>query len=163
MATTEVIMKKIAFFPGTFDPVTVGHLDIIQRALELFDEVVIGIGVNTAKQPLFSEEQRHKWLVDLFQNQPRIRVTIYDGLTVDCCRKEGARFILRGVRNGTDLEYEKAIADVNRIAAKNIETIFLTCRPEYSTISSTLVRDMIRHKRDISEYLPEVVIKDLSL
>ena len=120
-------MERICLFPGTFDPVTLGHIDIIERAVNLFDKLVIGIGTNSSKQPMFSVEQRTGWIQEIFKNDPRIQVTGYDGLTVDYCHKIGANYILRGIRYISDFEYEKAIADMNRMLATDIETIFLTC------------------------------------
>ncbi len=154
-------MSKIALFPGTFDPITLGHIDVIHRSLKLFDQVVIGIGVNSGKQPMFTEAQRTAWIKAVFSNHDNVKVISYEGLTVDCCRETGAQFIVRGIRNGSDLDYEKAIADVNRIAAPEIETVFLSCKPAFSTISSTLVRDMIRYGRDIKSYLPQEIHSSL--
>ena len=150
-------MKKICLFPGTFDPVTLGHTDIIGRALPLFDKLVIGIGRNSNKTEMFSEEQRLEWLREIYKDEPRIQVLAYDGLTVNCCKSVGANFILRGIRYVNDFEYEKAIADMNRSLAHNVETIFLTCLPKYTSVASTLVRDVIRNKGDVSQFLPDVV------
>lgn len=151
-------MERICLFPGTFDPVTLGHTDIIRRAAGLFDKLVIGIGVNSSKQPMFSPEQRAGWIGDIFKDDPRIEAGGYSGLTIDYCKKIGAQYILRGIRYVSDFEYEKAIADMNRMLAPDIETVFLTCSPLYSTISSTLVRDVIRNKREDSyQFLPAEV------
>ena len=150
-------MERICLFPGTFDPVTLGHIDIIERAVNLFDKLVIGIGTNSSKQPMFSVEQRTGWIQEIFKNDPRILVTGYEGLTVDYCHKIGANYILRGIRYISDFEYEKAIADMNRMLATDIETIFLTCSPLYSTISSTLVRDVIRNGGNASMFMPKEV------
>jgi len=150
-------MNKICLFPGTFDPVTLGHTDIIGRALPLFDKLVIGIGRNSNKTEMFSEEQRLEWLREIYKDEPRIQVLAYDGLTVNCCKSVGANFILRGIRYVNDFEYEKAIADMNRSLAHNVETIFLTCLPKYTSVASTLVRDVIRNKGDVSQFLPDVV------
>ncbi len=150
-------MERICLFPGTFDPVTNGHIDIIERAVGLFDQLVIGIGVNSSKQPMFSVEQRTGWIQDIFKHEPRVKVISYEGLTINCCKELNARFILRGIRYVNDFEYEKAIADMNRMLAPEIETIFLTCSPLYSTISSTLVRDVIRNGGNSSLFLPEAV------
>jgi pantetheine-phosphate adenylyltransferase len=150
-------MERICLFPGTFDPVTLGHIDIIERAVNLFDKLVIGIGTNSSKQPMFSVEQRTGWIQEIFKNDPRIVVTGYEGLTVDYCHKIGANYILRGIRYISDFEYEKAIADMNRMLATDIETIFLTCSPLYSTISSTLVRDVIRNGGNASMFMPKEV------
>jgi pantetheine-phosphate adenylyltransferase len=150
-------MERICLFPGTFDPVTKGHVDIIERAVSLFDKLVIGIGVNSSKQPMFSVEQRIGWIEDIFRNEPRVKVMGYEGLTINCCKEIDARFILRGIRYVNDFEYEKAIADMNRMLAPEIETIFLTCSPLYSTISSTLVRDVIRNGGNSALFLPAEV------
>ena len=150
-------MNKICLFPGTFDPVTLGHTDIIGRALPLFDKLFIGIGRNSNKTEMFSEEQRLEWLREIYKDEPRIQVLAYDGLTVNCCKSVGANFILRGIRYVNDFEYEKAIADMNRSLAHNVETIFLTCLPKYTSVASTLVRDVIRNKGDVSQFLPDVV------
>jgi pantetheine-phosphate adenylyltransferase len=150
-------MKRICLFPGTFDPITLGHVDVIERAVSLFDKLVIGVGINSTKQPMFTFEQRTGWIQEIFRNDPRIEVTGYEGLTVDFCRKIDAHFILRGIRYISDFEYEKAIADMNRMLVPDIETIFLTCSPLYSTISSTLVRDVIRNGGNASMFMPKEV------
>jgi pantetheine-phosphate adenylyltransferase len=152
-------MQRIALFPGTFDPITVGHLDIIERSLPLFDKLYIGIGRNASKVPMYSEEQRLQWIREIFANEKRIDVVVYDGLTVECCRKIGAQYILRGIRYVNDFEYEKAIADMNRSLDESIETIYLTCLPQYTSVASTLVRDVIRNGGDASPFLPPVVNK----
>jgi pantetheine-phosphate adenylyltransferase len=146
-------------FPGTFDPVTLGHLDIINRALPLFDKLYIVIGVNANKEPMFSAEQRSDWFKEIFKNEPKVDVIIYEGLTVDCCKKINANYILRGIRYVNDFEYEKAIADMNRTIDKKVETIFLTCLPQYTSVASTLVRDVLRYGGDISQFVPDVVLK----
>lgn len=148
---------KKCLFPGTFDPITKGHLDILFRALPLFDEIVIGIGRNSSKQPMFTLEQRMEWIEEIFKNHPQVSVTSYEGLTVNFCNDIGAHFILRGIRFVSDFEYEKAIADMNRMLQPNIETYFLTSSPEFSTVSSTLVRDVIRNKGNTQLFLPEEV------
>ncbi|WP_109698818.1 pantetheine-phosphate adenylyltransferase [Chitinophaga deserti] len=154
-------MQRIALFPGTFDPVTLGHTDIIDRALPLFDKLVIGIGVNSGKVPMFTVEQRVDWLREIYKDQPTVEVTSYEGLTVNFCKQIGANFILRGIRYVADFEYEKAIADINRKMDHEVETIFLTCSPEFSTIASTLVRDVIRNGGDAAQFLPEAVASSL--
>lgn len=152
-------MERIALFPGTFDPVTIGHLDIIDRSLALFDKLVIGIGKNVNKKPMFSEELRQSWIQDIYAGNPKVEVMVYGGLTVDFCKQVNAGFILRGIRYVNDFEYEKAIADMNRSLASHIETIFLTCLPQYTSVASTLVRDVIRNGGDASQFLPQRVIQ----
>jgi pantetheine-phosphate adenylyltransferase len=154
-------MQRIALFPGTFDPITIGHLDIIHRALPLFDKLVIGIGRNANKSAMFSEEQRMKWIRSIFGENPKVNVVVYEGLTVECCRKVGANFIVRGIRYVNDFEYEKAIADMNRSLDKDIETVFLTCLPQYTSVASTLVRDVIRNGGNARQFLPDAVAKDI--
>lgn len=153
---------RIALFPGTFDPVTFGHLDIIERALPLFDKLFIGIGTNASKQAMFSAEQRIIWLREIFKKEKKIEVVKYDGLTVECCKRVEANYILRGIRYVNDFEYEKAIADMNRSLDGHIETVFLTCLPKYTSVASTLVRDVIRNGGDVSQFVPDVVLKTIS-
>jgi pantetheine-phosphate adenylyltransferase len=150
-------MQRICLFPGTFDPVTLGHVDIINRALPLFDKIVVGIGTNTSKAPMFSPEKRLKWIQEIYKNEPRVEGGVYEGLTVEYCRKIGANFILRGIRYVSDFEYEKTIADANRTLDQGIETIFLTGEPKYTSVASTIVRDIIRNGGDASHFLPEQV------
>jgi pantetheine-phosphate adenylyltransferase len=150
-------MERICLFPGTFDPITKGHVDVIERSVSLFDKLVIGIGTNSSKQPMFTVEQRCDWIREIFKNEKRIEVTGYNGLTIEYCKQIGAKYILRGIRYISDFEYEKAIADMNRMLSPDIETIFLTCSPEYSTISSTLVRDVIRNNGNVSLFIPAEV------
>lgn len=155
-------MERICLFPGTFDPITVGHLDIIYRSLDLFDKLYIGIGRNANKEPMFSEEQRIAWISEIFKDEPRVECVVYDGLTIDCCKRVNAKFILRGIRYVNDFEYEKAIADMNRSLDGEIETIFLTCLPQYTSVASTLVRDVIRNGGDASAFLPDAVNKTVA-
>ncbi len=131
---------RIALFPGTFDPVTFGHLDIIERALPLFDKLFIGIGTKASKQAMFSAEQRIVWLREIFKKEKKVEAVVYDGLTVECCKRVEANYILRGIRYVNDFEYEKAIADMNRSLDGNIETVFLTCLPKYTSVASTLMK-----------------------
>ncbi|CAN5451199.1 pantetheine-phosphate adenylyltransferase [soil metagenome] len=150
-------MQRICLFPGTFDPVTLGHIDIINRAIPLFDRVIVGIGRNVNKVPMFSEEQRLQWVKDIYKNQPIVDAVVYDGLTVNCCKMVGANFILRGIRYVNDFEYEKAIADMNRSLDGHIETVFLTCLPQFTSVASTLVRDVYKNGGDVSQFLPAEV------
>ena len=154
--------QRIGLFPGTFDPITIGHQDIINRSLPLFDKLVIGIGRNANKEPMFSDEQRLSWIREIYKDNPKVEAVIYDGLTIRCCQQVGANFILRGIRYVNDFEYEKAIADMNRSLDKNIETIFLTCLPQYTSVASTLVRDVLKNGGDVSQFLPEVVVRSLA-
>ena len=156
-------MERICLFPGTFDPVTLGHTDIIDRALPLFDKLVIGIGGNINKVPMFSVDQRLEWLRDIYKDNPKVVAVAYDGLTVECCKQVGANFILRGIRYVNDFEYEKAIADMNRSLANHVETIFLTCLPQFTSVASTLVRDVLRNGGDVSQFLPSVVNATISI
>jgi pantetheine-phosphate adenylyltransferase len=150
---------RICLFPGTFDPVTLGHLDIVNRALPLFDKLYIGIGVNANKEPMFSAEQRSAWFREIYIKNDKVDVIVYEGLTVDACKKIQANYILRGIRYVNDFEYEKAIADMNRTIDHGIETIFLTCLPQYTSVASTLVRDVLRYGGDISQFVPDAVMK----
>lgn len=154
-------MSRICLFPGTFDPVTLGHVDIINRALPLFDKIIVGIGINTSKAPMFSPERRKKWIQEIYKDEDRVEGAIYEGLTVDFCKKTGANFILRGIRYVSDFEYEKTIADANRTLDKSIETVFLTGEPKYTSVASTIVRDIIRNGGDASHFLPDVVYRSL--
>jgi pantetheine-phosphate adenylyltransferase len=154
-------MNKTAIFPGSFDPITIGHVDIVNRAIPLFDEIIIAIGINTQKKYLFPLEQRIAWIKDVFKNEPKVKVESYTGLTVNYCQQRGAKYIIRGIRSSADFEYEKTIADANRMLDKKIETIFLTGEPQYSSVASTIVRDILKHHGDASPFLPEAVIRTL--
>lgn len=152
---------RICLFPGTFDPVTLGHTDIIYRAIPLFDKIVIGVGKNSIKTPMFSADQRLQWFEEIFKDEKSVEAFIYEGLTVDFCKKVNAKFILRGIRYVSDFEYEKAIADANRTLDNSIETIFLTGEPKFTSVASTIVRDIIRNGGNASPFLPDVVSKSL--
>lgn len=154
-------MPRICLFPGTFDPVTLGHVDIINRALPLFDKIVVGIGLNAAKMPMFTAEQRQEWIREIYKDEERVEGAVYEGLTIDYCKKINARFILRGIRYVSDFEYEKTIADANRTLDRSIETIFLTGEPKYTSVASTIVRDIIRNGGDAAPFLPEVVAQSI--
>lgn len=144
---------RIAIFPGSFDPFTIGHHDIVMRGLSLFDKIVIGIGRNSCKHETFPLEQRLAAIQQVYQSEPRVEVKIYETLTVDFAKQEGAEFLLRGVRCVQDFEYERNMAEANKQLA-GLETILLYTRPEYAHISSTLVRDLYSYNKDISIYLP---------
>ena len=154
-------METTCLFPGTFDPVTLGHVDIISRAVPLFDKIIVGIGINATKAPMFSVEQRMQWFRDIYKDEPKIEVHSYDGLTINYCKTVAANFILRGIRFVSDFEYEKTIADANRILDRSVETVFLTGEPQYTSVASTIVRDILRHHGDASPFLPVEVIKTL--
>lgn len=149
--------KRIALFPGSFDPITLGHLDIIQRALPLFDEIQIAVGKNTEKKYLFSLEQRVAWIEKTFAPEPKVRVITYEGLTVDFAQKQGVNFLLRGLRNPADFEFEKAIAQANREMVPQLETVFLLTSARYAYISSSIVRDVYIHGGDFRRFVPSSV------
>ena len=149
-------MKK-AIFPGSFDPITNGHYDIIKRGVSLFDEVIVAIGVNAEKKYMFSLEDRKRFIEESFKDESKVKVITYSGLTIDLCKKENAEFILRGLRNPADFEFEKAIAHTNRVMSK-IETVFLLTAARTSFISSSIVRDVLRNGGDISQLVPESVL-----
>lgn len=147
--------KRIAVFPGSFDPLTMGHFDIVTRALPLFDEIIIAVGVNAAKSYMFDLDARMQFIRQTFADEPCIRVERYEGLTVSYCREVGAQFILRGLRNPADFEFEKAIAQTNRQLNNGVETIFLLTAARYAFISSSIVRDVTRHGGDYSSLVPK--------
>ena len=148
-------MRK-AIFPGSFDPITLGHEDIIRRGITLFDEIVIAIGVNAEKKYMFSLEERKQFLEETFKDEPKVSIITYEGLTIDLCKKIGANFILRGLRNPADFEFEKAIAHANRRMSK-IETVFLLTAAKTSFISSSIVRDVIRNGGEYELLVPDSV------
>ncbi|MFN4199137.1 MAG: pantetheine-phosphate adenylyltransferase, partial [Flavobacterium sp.] len=145
-----------AVFPGSFDPITLGHMDIILRGVKLFDEVVVAIGINADKKYMFSLEQRKKFIEDTFKDEPKVKVITYEGLTIELCKKIEAPFILRGLRNPADFEFEKAIAHTNRKLSQ-IETVFLLTASKTSYISSSIVRDVIRNGGDYRVLVPDAV------
>lgn len=149
--------QKIAIFPGSFDPYTIGHASIVDRALPLFDKIVVAIGVNRNKRSFLTEEQRIRMIADLYADEPKVDVISYDGLTVDAARECGARFLLRGVRMIQDFEYEKNLAEVNR-SISGLETVLLYTLPEYGHISSSIVRELISYGRDVSALLPKGMV-----
>ena len=147
---------KRAIFPGSFDPITLGHYDIIKRGITLFDEIIVAIGINADKKYMFTLEERQKFIEDTFADEPRIKVMTYEGLTVDFCQKIDVEFILRGLRNPADFEFEKAIAHTNRDLAP-IETVFLLTSARTSYIASSIVRDVIRNNGDYTKLVPKSV------
>ena len=150
---------KIALFPGSFDPVTKAHVDILKRSISLFDKVVIGIGINSTKQALLPIEVRKKMLEAVFADEPKVEIQTYSGLTVDFCKEIGANYMIRGIRTVSDFEYEKAIAQMNHALVPEIESIFIVSKPGYSSISSSIVRDILRYKGDISQFVPKEVLE----
>ena len=149
-------MEKIAVFPGSFDPITLGHYDIIKRSIPLFDKIIVAIGVNADKKYMFSLEDRKRFIEESFADEPSISVVVYEGLTIDLCKKMNAKFILRGLRNPADFEFEKAIAHTNRKLSQ-IETVFLLTAAKTSYISSSIVRDVIRNNGDYTVLVPDSV------
>ena len=147
---------KRALFPGSFDPLTLGHFDIIKRGVKLFDEIVIAIGINAEKKYMFDLEERKHFIEEAFKHQPKVRITTYEGMTIDFCKEVKAGFILRGLRNPADFEFEKAIAHTNRKLSK-IETVFLLTAANTSHISSSIVRDVIRNKGNYTLLVPDTV------
>lgn len=153
-------MKK-AVFPGSFDPFTIGHVSIVKKGLEIFDEIVIAIGENSTKSGFFSIEQRFVWIENIFADYPQVSVKRYKGLTIDFCKKEKANFLLRGLRSAVDFEYERKIAHTNQEMENDIETVFLLSNPEHSHINSSIIREIIKNKGDVSKFVPTVVSNDL--
>ncbi len=148
-----------AVFPGSFDPLTLGHTDIIDRALPLFDEIVIAIGTNSSKKYMFDLEKRKEFIRKTYQDEPKIKVDVYEGLTIDYCKEVESDFILRGLRNPADFEFEKAIAHTNRKMSQ-IETVFLLTSADTSYISSSIVRDILQNKGDVSLFVPKAVSEE---
>src|ERR1700710_2819503 len=145
---------KIALFPGSFDPVTKAHVDILKRSVNLFDKVYVGIGINSSKQGFLSIEKREQMLRAVFDNEPKIHVIAYEGLTVEFCKQIGATYMIRGIRTVSDFEYEKAIAQMNHALEPEIESIFIVSKPGYSSISSSIVREIMRYNGDVSQFIP---------
>jgi pantetheine-phosphate adenylyltransferase len=154
-------MEKIAVFPGSFDPFTVGHENIVLRALSLFDKIIVAIGVHSTKQPLLKLESRVKMVNQVFQSSDQVSVDFFEGLTVDYCRKVKATHMLRGIRTSADFEYERAIAQINKRMLPSVESVFLLTTPEHTPVNSTIIRDIIRNDGDASLFLPKGIdIKD---
>jgi len=154
-------MKKIAVFPGSFDPITVGHECIIRRAAALFDELIIAIGVNAEKKSYFPVEKRIEWLQTVLADLPNVRVDSYHGLTVDYCSSQHAKYILRGLRTAADFEFERSVGQVNKMLQPDIENVFLLSRPEHTPVNSSIVRDIHRNGGDIQRFVPAVVAKQI--
>lgn len=150
-------MERIAIFPGSFDPFTIGHESIVQRALPIFDKIVIMIGFNANKISFYPIEKRLKWINQVFQDEKKIEVQSHDGLTVDFCKEVNAKYILRGIRTSADFEYERAIAQVNKKMHPEIETVLLLTLPEHTPVMATIVRDIILHGGDASMFLPKTL------
>ncbi|BDX38226.1 phosphopantetheine adenylyltransferase [Tenuifilaceae bacterium CYCD] len=150
-------MEKVAIFPGSFDPITVGHESIVLRSLSIFDKVIVAVGYNANKKAFFSIEKRIAMIKKTFANEPRVEVISYEGLTVDLCNKLKVNFIIRGLRTSADFEFERAIGQVNRAMFPNIETVFLLTAPEHTHVNSTIIRDIILHKGDPSQFMPSAL------
>ncbi|MDY0102964.1 MAG: pantetheine-phosphate adenylyltransferase [Lentimicrobium sp.] len=150
-------MIKRAMFPGSFDPITRGHENIIRRALPIFDEIVIAVGINIEKKGYFPVEERVKWITDVFAGEPKIKVLSYSGLTVDFCKKISADFLLRGLRTSADFEFERTVGQVNKKLNPDVETVFLLSNPEFTSINSSIVRDVYKNGGDVSSFIPESI------
>ncbi|MFN8712800.1 MAG: pantetheine-phosphate adenylyltransferase [Bacteroidota bacterium] len=150
-------MSKIAIFPGSFDPFTRGHESLVRRVLPLFDELIIAIGINSNKNYYFPLEKRMRWIEQTFADEPKVKVETFSGLTINYCRSKGSQFIVRGLRTTADLEFEKAIAQMNKAMADEIETLFILPTPELSAINSTIIRDIVRNGGDASRFVPAAI------
>lgn len=148
-------------FPGSFDPITNGHVDLVKRVLPIFDKVYVAIGVNNQKATLFDLETRKHWLKKIFADEPKVVVDHFEGLTVKFCEQIGSHHIIRGLRNGSDFDYEKTISQLNSIIGKNVETLFLISKPEFNHISSTIVREIIKGGGDVGDFVPKIIADDL--
>lgn len=149
---------KRAIFPGSFDPITKGHESIIRRAIPLFDELIVAIGFNSTKTTFFTLEKRQKWIEQIFENEPKVKVESYSGLTIDFCKKKEAAYIVRGLRTAADFEFERGIAQMNKAMMPTIETIFILTSPELSAINSTIVRDILKNGGDASSFVPKGIV-----
>lgn len=148
---------KIAVFPGSFDPITIGHVSLVKRALPLFDKIIVAVGVNSQKQSLFPLETRLDWLKAVFSKDEKVAIDQFEGLTAHFCNKIGANYLLRGLRNASDFDYEKTISQLNHIVGHELETVFLISLPEFSHISSTIVRELIKGNGDVSAFVPQQI------
>lgn len=150
-------MERIAVFPGSFDPITLGHVSIVDRATPLFDKIIIALGLNADKKHMFSVDQRKKWIEETFKGNAKVEVETYEGLTVNFCKKVAANFILRGLRTSADFEFERGIGQINRRLEPGIETVFFLTEPQFTPITSSIVRDVARHGGNFSTMVPDVV------
>ena len=150
-------MMKSAVFPGSFDPITRGHESVIRRALPLFDEIYVAVGMNAEKKSYFTLEQRLEFIRQVFADAPKIKVVQYHGLTVDFCKKVNARYLLRGLRTSADFEFERSIGQINKKLYPEIETVFFLTDPQYTSLNSSIVRDILRNGGDASQFVPEVI------
>lgn len=148
-------MARIAVFPGSFDPFTIGHQSLINRGLEIFDRIIVAVGINSEKRGFMPVEKRLELIKSVFKDEDRVEVKTYTNLTVDFCQENGANHILRGIRNSTDYEYEHSIAEANRLMCPEVDTVFIFAYPEYTSLSSTVVREIIQYKRDARNFLPK--------
>ena len=152
---------KRAVFPGSFDPITLGHEDIVIRGTELFDEIIVAIGVNSAKNSMYSLEMRKQMLEDTFKYLPQVKIETFEGLTVDYCEQVEANWLLRGVRNANDYSYESTIAQMNKLQNNGLDTCILFTDPEFAPVSSTVIRDILRNGGDVSEFVPQAILQHL--
>lgn len=153
---------KVAVFPGSFDPITNGHIDLVRRYAPLFDKIIVAVGINSGKKYLFPLEKRLEWLEKVFEADANIEVDHFQGLTVDFLKEKKAHYLLRGLRNASDFDYEKTISQLNTIIGDNVETVFLISRPEFSHISSSIVREIALGKGDISPFVPSIISNEIT-
>lgn len=153
---------KVAIFPGSFDPITLGHVDLIERAIPLFDKIIVAIGQNTQKKYHFDLETRKKWVNSICENYNNVELGIYEGLTVNYAEKINAKYLIRGLRNASDFDYEKTISQLNNIIGHGLETVFFIAQPSFSHISSTIVREIIKGKGNVKEFVPASIYKEIS-
>ncbi|MCC6601224.1 MAG: pantetheine-phosphate adenylyltransferase [Crocinitomicaceae bacterium] len=154
-------MKRIAVFPGSFDPITRGHQNVVERAVTLFDEIIVAIGHNTTKQTMFPLEKRMEWIKATFSHLPNVKTDVYEGLTVEYCKKFKANYLLRGLRNGGDFEFERTIAHMNKALLAPLETVLLFTDPEYASVHSTVIREILKNNGDVSQFVPVQILGDL--
>jgi pantetheine-phosphate adenylyltransferase len=154
---------KIAVFPGSFDPITLGHINLVQRAIPLFDKIIVAVGINQQKVSLYPLEKRLFWLREVFKKDKSVEVDFFEGLTVKFCESRNAHYLIRGLRNASDFDYEKTISQLNTIIGKDLETIFLISTPEFSHISSTIVREIIKGQGDVSAFVPDIIVRELTI